>query len=149
HFGGDSHELLDAHLAFIRLRTGSLSRGEFRPGWRHPSRLVYRLGYQWHHAQRVAAGLPLYVGRDGEGASFTRPARFLVHQESEEAQRRREWDVVYVLDLRETADRPATYLDELLELVKAGRRTAVLHLESLLYPLVAEVEPYHDQLQRL
>lgn len=149
HFGDDSHELLESHLAFIRLRTGSLSREEFRPGWRHPSRLAYRLGYQWHHAQRAAAGLPLYVGKDGEGSGFTRPARFLVDQSSEEAERRREWDVVYVLDLRQTAERPATYLDELLELVRAGRRTAVLHLESLLYPLLAEVEPYAEELQRL
>src|SRR5690606_37198056 len=32
HFGDDSHDLLDAHLAFIRLRTGSLSREEFKIG---------------------------------------------------------------------------------------------------------------------
>lgn len=149
HFGEGSHELLDCHLAFIRLSSGSLSREEFRPGWRHPSRLAYRLGYQWDHAHKAAAGLSLYVGRDGEGAGFSRPVRFLVDRDSDEVRRRQSWDVVYVLDLRETAEQPPTYLDELLALVQAGRRVAVLHMESMLYPLIEEVEPYDAEMQRL
>ncbi|MEN1925985.1 glycosyltransferase family 2 protein [Luteimonas qiangzhengi] len=149
HFGRDSHRTLQEHLALIRLRVGSLSRDEFKPGWRHPSRLTYRLAYQWHHTQRIAAGLPLYVGRDGDGAQRVRPVRFVVDQKCEEVQRRRQWDVMYVLDLRATAEQPPSFLDELVQLVEAGRKVAVMHMESFLYPLVAEVEPYVPELQRL
>lgn len=148
-FGEDSHVTLEEHLAFIRLTAGSLSRDEFKPGWRHPSRMTYRLGYQWLHADRTAAGLPLYFGRHGEEAQFSRPVRFLVDRDSDEARRRRRWDVLYVLDLRATAEQPASFLDELLELARAGRTVAVMHMESLLFPLVAEVEPYVPELQGL
>ena len=149
HFGPASHALLREHLAFIRLSPGSLSREEFRPGWRHPSRLTYRLGYQWQHAARQEAGRSLRVECDGRGTDFPRPLRFLVDQDSDEARRRREWDVVYVFDARAVAARPAGLLDELVELAGGGARVAILHMESLLYPLNAEVDPYDRELQHL
>lgn len=149
HFGRDSHVTLREHLAFIRLTAGSLSRDEFKPGWRHPSRLTYRLGYQWLHAKRAAEGRPLYVSRDGGEAQFTRPVRFIIDRESDEVRQRRHWDVLYVLDLRATSEQPPSFLDELLGLAQAGCKTAVMHMESLLFPLNAEVEPYVPDLQRL
>lgn len=149
HFGATSHALLNEHLAFIRLSPGSLSREEFRPGWRHPSRLTYRLGYQWQHAARKDAGLPLRVECDGRGTDFPRPLRFLVDQDCEEAQRRRQWEVVFAFDARGVAARPAGVMDELIETAGRGVRVAILHMESLLYPLNAEVDPYDRELQQL
>lgn len=149
HFGASSHELLRQHLAFIRLSPGSLSREEFKPGWRHPSRTTYRLGYQWAHAKCKAVRRPLCVGRDGSGLGIVRPLRFLVDQKSREAERRREWDVVFAFDARELAKQPRGVIDEMLELARLGPRVAMMHMESLLYPAVSPVVPYPPELQDL
>jgi len=45
HFGDQAVGLVGDCLTGIRLSTGSLSRSEFKPGWRHPNRAIYRRNY--------------------------------------------------------------------------------------------------------
>lgn len=149
HFGPASHATLDAHLACIRLRTGSLSREEFKPGWRHPARAAYRRGYLWWHGRAAQCGSPMRGSGKTWARAFPQPIAFMPERESAEARARRRWAVVYLFDARDSAARPAGCLDELLALADAGIRVAVMHVESMLHPFVQEFECFSDELQEL
>lgn len=149
HFGKRSHAILDEHLACIRLRVGSLSREEFRPGWRHPARAAYRRGYLWWHENASwRSGLLRNHGMV-RSRCFPEPLPFMPDRESERARARRHWDVVYLLDARESVPMPEGALEEVLELAEAGFRVAVMHVESMLYPFVKEFEGFSPELQDL
>lgn len=149
HFGESSHQLLKEHLACIRLTFGSLSREEFKPGWRHPSRAAYRRGYLWWH-QRASFRRGALVNHGSLRARcFPDPIPFMPDRDSARAQARRSWDVVYMLDAREGAKLPGGALDELVALAEAGLAVAVMHVESLLHPFVKEFETFADEIQEL
>ena len=109
-------------LAITRLRAGTLSRSDFRYGWMHPERLLYRESYRhWH---RTAAALQMPA--DGT-RPFAAPPSFTTARGQLEAT---EVDVLVVADLSAGAvnlDR----LDELLEQAANGGLTlGVLHQED-------------------
>lgn len=149
HFGPASHATLETHLACIRLRTGSLSREEFKPGWRHPTRAAYRRGYLWWHGRAAERGTALRGSGRTWARAFQQPLAFMPERDSAEARARRRWAVVYMLDAREAVEKPAGYLAELLALADAGVRVAIMHVESMLHPFVQEFECFGPELQEL
>ncbi|MDH5835437.1 glycosyltransferase family 2 protein [Luteimonas kalidii] len=149
HFGERRHALLKEHLACIRLRVGSLSREEFKPGWRHPARAAYRRGYLWWHDAASWRSGVLRNNGSVRARCFPEPIGFMPERESERAQARRQWDVVYLMDARADAPLPEGAVEEMLELADAGAKVALMHIESLLYPFVKEFEGFSDEVQGL
>ena len=147
-FGHEAHRVLPQHLAFIRLRSGSLSREEFKPGWRHPARAAYRRSYHWWHQRAKQEGRNPYRLASAE-PEFPLPLRFVVDPGADFVQQRRSWDVVFVADYRKDAERPSGWLDEIVAATEAGMKVAVMHKESLRHPLLKEVEPLDDELQEM
>jgi glycosyltransferase involved in cell wall biosynthesis len=148
-FGEASHKLMKEHLACIRLTFGSLSREEFRPGWRHPSRSAYRRGYLWWHQRASSRSGALVNHGSVHARCFPDPIPFMPDRDSARAKARKSWDVVYMLDAREGAELPCGALDELVALADAGLAVAVMHVESLLHPFVKEFETFSDDVQEL
>lgn len=68
--------VLEEVLAFVRLTVGSLSRTEFSPSWRHPSRGEYwESCYRWYEdVERFGTAV---IDTSGETRSFPAPRRFL------------------------------------------------------------------------
>jgi hypothetical protein len=149
HFGKRSHVALDEHLACVRLTVGSLSREEFRPGWRHPARAAYRRGYLWWHEHGAARPGALRHHGLVRSRCFPEPLAFMPERSSPRANARRSWDVVYLFDARAAVPTPEGALEEMLELADAGVRVAVMHVESMLYPFVKEFEGFSSELQDL
>src|SRR5690606_38602575 len=49
-FGSDTYLDMPDVLSIYRLGSNSLSRSDFRPGWRHPARFAYQNAYTYWHA---------------------------------------------------------------------------------------------------
>ncbi|GGA66737.1 hypothetical protein GCM10011521_01100 [Arenimonas soli] len=148
-FGPESHRNLAEPLAMIRLSPGSLSREEFKPGWRHPSRTMFRRSYEaWHQAAKDQPG-GLYRPFVQETQVFRKPARFLVEQQGEEAMRRQAYDLVLAADLRATARPDRSIVEEAQAAARAGLRVALLHMESYRNSTRREVEPLDPDVERL
>ena len=147
-FGPASHRLLQEPLALIRLSPGSLSREEFKPGWRHPSRTMYRRSYEAWHEEAAGREDALHMPQRAEREPFRKPARFLVDQCGPDAARRQAYDVVFVADLRGSAEHPRALVEEAAACTRAGLRTAVLHLESYRHSSRREVEPLAPPVER-
>lgn len=109
-------------LAITRLRAGTLSRSDFRYGWMHPERLLYRESYRhWH---RTAAELQMPA--DGT-RPFAAPPSFTTARGQLEAT---EVDVLVVADLSAGAVNLDRF-DELLQQAASGGLTVgVLHQED-------------------
>jgi hypothetical protein len=118
--------LLDDQLAFVRLTPGSLSRGDFRTRWIHPSRTDYAQSYQaWH--RQIQAGAAPYVSPDPARRSFRAPRRFVENTGVPVAAP--DLDVVLAGDYRSDSDSVASLYDEVVALVQQGLRVGLLHLE--------------------
>lgn len=129
-FPGGLVDLPDTALAVIRLDSRSLSRAEFKPGWRHPARSIYREAYEYWHAKVQKTGGSLYIGREpmANERPFPAPRRFWVDQ-----QRNREenaYDYVFVGDWRSYGGPQKSMIEEILALKRSGARIAVCHLEA-------------------
>lgn len=111
-------------LAITRLRAGTLSRADFRYGWMHPERLLYREAYRhWH---RTAADLRMPA--DGP-RPFPAPASFLTPPAEREPV---EVDVLLVTDLS-AGGVDLVGLDALLDQAGAvGLTVGILHQEDAL-----------------
>lgn len=109
-------------LAITRLRAGTLSRSDFRYGWMHPERLLYRESYRhWH---RTAAELRMPA--DGT-RPFAAPPSFTTARGELEPT---EVDVLLVADLSVGAVNLDQF-DELLQQAAIGGLTlGVLHQED-------------------
>ena len=129
-FGAASHKILEENLSLIRLTTGSLSREEFKLGWRHPSRASYRRSYEHWHRTCLADGTPLRMSAEPKTRMFPAPRRFLVEQAGEDMQRRSVLDIVFAADLRHGTAAVRALLDEARACARAGSTVGVLHLES-------------------
>ncbi|MGO3127391.1 MAG: glycosyltransferase [Luteimonas sp.] len=123
-------------LAVVRLASGSLSRAEFKPGWRHPARTAYREAYErWHAAIRAGQDSPF---RDGAVANrpFPAPLRFHVDQRDME----QEYDVALVGDWRQYGGPQKSMLEEIRALVAAGYRVGICHVEAFRF-MTKETKP--------
>ena len=123
---GAQHELAE-HLAFVRLSTGSLSRGDFLPGWHHPSRVEFRGSYRaWH--KEVRAGASALVSPDPADRRYPAPRRFTARTGVPDDTP--VLDVVVAGDLREDSDSVGVTRDRALSLVRHGLTVGVLSVEA-------------------
>lgn len=134
---GGSIENVPAPLAVVRLRQGSLSRGDFTHRWATPERIELRAAYEaWH---RTLAG---DVARD-RLRSVNPP--FAIPSRCELDGHPRRLDVVYAADysaplgVRENLPQFA----DLERLARDGRRQALWHMESIRQ--VRAVRPLMDK----
>lgn len=113
-------------LALIRLDPNSLSRAEFKPGWRHPSRRAYREAYElWHQRIRLGEEAP-FLERDSGDRPFPAPRRFWVDRDAVLAT----YDVVFMGDWRQYGGPQKSMIEEILALSRKGMRLAICHLEA-------------------
>ncbi|GAA4685981.1 Glycosyltransferase involved in cell wall bisynthesis [Promicromonospora umidemergens] len=118
--------LLDDQLAFVRLTAGSLSRGDFRARWVHPSRHEYTESYKtWHKA--IRAGADPFVSPDPAQRSFQAPRRFA--QDTGITVESPDLEVVLAGDFRADSYTMAPLYDELVALVEQGVRVGIMHIE--------------------
>ncbi|MDT0165799.1 glycosyltransferase [Actinotalea sp. AC32] len=117
---------LDEPLAVYRIRSDSLSRGDFRAGWSHPARRAFRDAYaHWH----TTSGRSRLVLDAGGASPVPVPERFRVRRSGP-----RHLDVVHVLDWRRAGVVERTALDQVRALVDAGMAVGVAQLENVLAP---------------
>ncbi|MGY0560321.1 glycosyltransferase [Luteimonas sp. A277] len=148
-FGDEAHRVLPQPLAMIRLRPGSLSRAEFKPGWRHPSRALYRRSYEtWHRQVKLTSG-DGFMDINQKKRPFRLPKRFIVDQTGEEIARRSRYDIVFVADFRASAGPEINVGHEAVAAVKAGMRVGILHLESYRNLSLREIEPFDIEIEEL
>lgn len=111
-------------LQLMRMSAGSLSRDEFRSGWRHPARMLYRSAMlTWHDELR--RGASPYLGRTER--KFPTPRRFEITQRPHPG-----YDLVVVGDWRsdEPRERDAAQWVEMLAEADPARRIGLVHVES-------------------
>ena len=146
-FGADSHRIVEENLALIRMTAGSLSREEFKPGWRHPSRAAYRRNYEHWHRASIDSGAGLFAHADLDRRVFPAPNRFMVERDGAEIQRRSAFDVVFVADLRHGEESLRTMFDEMRACQHAGAKVAVIHMESFRHMARIELELFWPPIQ--
>ncbi|GAB3229978.1 hypothetical protein GCM10027447_23840 [Glycomyces halotolerans] len=129
----------------MRQAPGSLSRDEFGPGWKHPSRRAYQSAYPlWH--QEIAAGTAdPYLPRNPSHRPFWAPYHTAVAGRD---QRRRRFDIVFTLDWRPFGGPQKSTIEEIKALSGQGLRLAVMHLESWRH-MTTEDRPMCAPVQRL
>ncbi|MEU5154266.1 glycosyltransferase family A protein [Glycomyces sp. NPDC021274] len=139
-FGADAFVHLPQNLTLVRTRADSLSGGDFRAGWIHPARAVYRSSYEeWHRAIAAQDASP-YLPR-GERGPFYAPRQFRLAPPDPEA-----LDVVFAADLTSTGTPRLSFLNDLRACVESGLRVGVMHLPTLRFadirrqPLLAPVQ---------
>lgn len=137
--------LLRDQLAFVRLTAGSLSRGDFRASWVHPSRREYSESYTaWH--QQIRAGSSPTVSPDPAQRSFRAPRRFV--QDTGVPVGAPDLEVVLAGDFRGDSYTAAPLYDELVALVEQGVRVGIMQLELAGRP-VANPQPLSPEFRRL
>lgn len=119
-FGEGAVVELPDTLAAVRFRSGSLSRSDFSPGWRHPSRAQYREAYSsWHESTDVP-----HLDRTGP-RPFPAPKAFVGSEASST------FDVVVVGDWRDFGGPQRSMLEEIDALRTSGASVAIAHLDAL------------------
>lgn len=133
---GQQVKLLPDPLTIIRAAPGSLSRGDYRPGWSHPARRSFRSAYTLWHAEssdlRVDPRVP--------------PPIPVPHRLGGAA--RQDLDVVFAGDWRRCGPDQRSMLAEIAALRGRGLRVGVLHLEAA-YVITEDTEPLCAPVQRL
>lgn len=147
-FGDGAVVDLDEPLQFMRMSAGSLSRDEFRRGWRHPARMVYRSALlAWH--DEIRHGASPFLGRDRR--AFPAARRFQLAQDPSP-----EYDLVVLGDWRQDGPRQREAADWIARLASsragiAAPRIAVVHVESLNFERFRSdryIEPVQDLIAR-
>jgi len=127
-FGSQAVGCVREHLTAIRLSSGSLSRSEFKPGWRHPNRSIYRRNYDRWHGAVFAGGSLGYPRRDGE-TGFRAPLAFSCDPRAPVV----ELDWLFIGDFRRRSARTNQVLDVICSLRAEGAIIGINHLESMHY----------------
>ena len=147
-FGDSSHRILREPLAMIRLRTDSLSRSDFKRGWRHPARAMYRRNYEaWHRRIRSKLAEP-YLPQSSQERKFGLPDRFQIQSNLHE-QGRTKYDVVFVADFRAAALLDRSLIGEIAFARKVGLKTAILHIDSFSRVSPLEVEEFDADIEKM
>ncbi len=133
-----------APLALVRLNDASLSRSEFKPGWRHPARTSYREAYEFWHGM-IAEGASPYLPAERSPRRFPIPQRFAV---DDELRATREYDVVLIGDWRQHGGPQVSMIEEIHALKARGLRVAVSHLEAYRF-MTKERRALSPQVRRL
>lgn len=140
-FGSESLALLPDILSIIRLSRESLSRADFRPGWRHPARTAYRRGFEAWHDRTSDISIPL---PDPARETFARPRRFQPVRSEPGA-----FDAIYLADFRHSAPFSEQMAEELALLSQAGWKLAIIQQDSFAHLATLVAEAYPVQLQEL
>ncbi|MCH8561208.1 glycosyltransferase [Nesterenkonia sp. DZ6] len=119
---------LVAPLYLIRLLPNSLSRGDYLPGWSHPSRMGFRRSYARWHSTASSGSLHISPETPLEELEVSIPGRFQL-EKPEPLQ----VDVAYLADWRGDEGVQRAALDELDLLAAAGLRVGVVHFDSWKY----------------
>lgn len=130
-------------LIFMRILPDSLSRSDFRPGWQHPARRAFWSSYRTWHGTVSAAQLrrsahqphPIYV-----------PPRFTTAPGAGAATV--ELDVVIAADWCEDGETQACAVAEIHQLLEAGYRVGVMHLENAIH-LSSYARTYTQPIQQM
>ncbi|MFI2490418.1 glycosyltransferase [Promicromonospora kroppenstedtii] len=137
--------LLRDQLAFVRLTSGSLSRGDFRASWVHPSRKEYAEAFKaWH--QQIRAGADPFVSADPARRTFRAPQRFT--KDTGIPVETPDLDVVLAGDFRGDSHTAVPLYDELVTLVEQGVRVGIMQMELVGRP-VATSQPLSPEFRRL
>lgn len=119
--GGRPVVTCDVPLTLVRIRTDSLSRSDFRPGWHHPARRAFRSAFgHWH---RTAGPDALIVAAGS--APIAVPERFAVEPRGHVS-----LDTVVVVDWRFEGQFQRAAIEEIHALLSAGQSVGVLQVES-------------------
>lgn len=138
---GSVLRLRDGAYTLMRQSAGSLSRAEFRSGWRHPARHAYQSAYKpWHEAIAAGTASP-YLDKRPTARPFAAPARYTDEPG-------RGYDVVFACDWRPFGGPQKSMLEEIAALRDRGLRTAVMHLESYRH-MTAAAKPLCAPVQEL
>ncbi|RRR96554.1 glycosyltransferase [Glycomyces terrestris] len=129
----------------MRQAPGSLSREEFGPGWKHPSRRAYQSSYPLWHRQIAAGEADPYLPRRPVRRPFWAPYHAAVARAE---QRTRRFDVVFCLDWRPFGGPQKSTIEEVKALRAAGLSVAVMHLESWRH-MTTEDRPMCEPIQRM
>lgn len=133
-------ELAKIPLALIRLTQGSLSRDEFKLGWRHRARSIYRESYQYWHSQAKAFKNTLYVGKGGNRANVYCPISFQIEKKGEV------YDVVLVGEWRQYGGPQKSMIEEIKALKKYNKKVAICQMEAFRF-MSTENKPKCDEIQ--
>ena len=146
-FGHDAIYYLRENWVLMRQAAGSLSRDEFGPGWSHSARHSYKSAYGVWHADIRAGKADPYLPRPtiGQQRPFAVPDHFR-YRPSERPTRH--FDAIYVLDWRPFGGPQKSTMEEIAALRNAGKRIAVMHLESWRH-MTTHQRPLCTPLQRL
>ncbi|MBE1515775.1 glycosyltransferase family 2 protein [Nesterenkonia halotolerans] len=117
--------LIKEPLIFMRILPDSLSRADFRPGWQHPARRAFWSAYKTWHARATPEQLRL---TGGDVAPVHVPPRF-----TEPPAPGPKLDVVIAADWCEYGPEQISALEEIHQLLQAGLRVGVLHLDNALH----------------
>lgn len=125
-FSGTEVKLIKEPLIFMRILSDSLSRGDFRAGWQHPSRRAFWSSYvEWHKSSKTDE----LVLRPGQTPPVLIPERFKVVQQPGEILRP-QFDAVFAGDWRQLGGPQISMLNEIEALRRRGLRIGVMHLEA-------------------
>ncbi|SDL03278.1 Glycosyl transferase family 2 [Glycomyces sambucus] len=144
-YGAAAVRRLDAADTLMRQAPGSLSREEFGPGWKHPSRRAYQSSYPLWHRQIAAGEADPYLPRRPVRRPFWAPYHAAVARAD---QRRRRFDAVFCLDWRPFGGPQKSAIEEIRALREDGRSVAVMHLESWRH-MTTEDRPMCEPVQRM
>src|SRR5690606_30499440 len=113
-------------LAIVRLEPDSLSRSEFKPGWRHRARSSYREAYAYWHEKISSGEDSAYLPGFDVPRKFPAPRRFVIDKSALP----RTYDVVFVGEWRDHGGPQASMIEEIRALRGMGLRLAIAHLEA-------------------
>ncbi|RPF20137.1 glycosyltransferase family 2 protein [Myceligenerans xiligouense] len=120
-------------LLVMRMGAGSLSRDDFRHGWRHSARLVYQSAARsWH--REIRAGSSPYLDRSGP-RPFPSPRKFLARPQPAAP-----FDVVVLGDWRYDGARERDALTWIAKLSEAGQRVGIIQVEGINFDSGSPVE---------
>lgn len=132
-------------LSIIRILPNSLSRGDFQPGWKHPSRRTFRSSYEhWH---RNSDKDELFLSAESE-PRVKIPRRFRASDASAVATDPT-LDVVFAGDWQQYGGPQKSMLEEIYALKKAGLRIGVMNLEAGRFMSMGGQKPLNSQIQTL
>lgn len=142
-FGNSSFgELEKTPLALIRLTQGSLSRSEFKLGWRHRARSIYKESYQYWHSQAKQLNKNMYVDNKGNRDNVYCPISFKVEK------RQFVYDVILVGEWRQYGGPQKSMIEEIKALKKYNKKVAICQMEAFRF-MSTEHKPKCEAIQSM
>lgn len=127
-FGQRIKQASSEPLGIYRLLEGSLSRAEFRPGWRHAARNIYKDAFDTWHAKIAAGHASPWRSAELDQRTFPAPRRFQIEQDQLEATQN--YDFVFIGDWRQYGGPQKSMIEEIRALKAAGHRIAICQQEA-------------------